>query len=240
MNWRIDGYEPLFTLLTYIFSRVISYEIFVIITTFILIFLFYIYLIKNGLNNILICYIILSNYYLLVLSIGILRFKVAIIIFLVYLITNNKISLLASFVAHFQTLAFLAIHIVREVLKKGIILYLITSVIVVIATYYLYSNHYIHQLYFNNAIRSLIIVIGSLFILMKVKVNDILVLIFLIFTVLILDDYRMNMIIFAYLFGISIRKIDIRTYVYNVIMGLYFLFKTNFYLIEHYSNNMII
>ena len=92
MNWRIDGYEPLFTLLTYIFSRVISYEIFVITTTFILIFLFYIYLTKNGLNNILTCYIILSNYYLLVLSIGILRFKVAIIIFLVYLITNNKVA----------------------------------------------------------------------------------------------------------------------------------------------------
>lgn len=254
--WRTAGTEPLSFLLFYTFSNLgFSYSTFIYILDFFLIFLLFSFYIKSRINYLLSFFFISSNFYFIVLSIGVHRLKIAMIFFLIVLLINNrfmkKLFSLLSLLSHFQILIFYLLDIFSNFISRiislkisfrvvfGFIFLLIFTLI--LSQFTLLFSKFISRidLHYFDLIKSLILVTFFIF-MFNIKVKKELIYLFsLTFLVLLIGGFRVNIMIY-FIFIIILAKVNNEKFLlFNFIISPYMMYKTINLYYGHYLSEMI-
>ncbi|MFN5254434.1 MAG: hypothetical protein ACK5BY_01175 [Limnohabitans sp.] len=121
-NSQLGAGEPVYYLLTYLLSNLgVDFEIFNNILTFLLVYLTISVLTRGGLSISLAAIILFPSYYLMVLSIDVIRLKVAIIFFLIALNdSKNYKSIILSILSQFQIIGYYVSWILAAIINKAL------------------------------------------------------------------------------------------------------------------------
>lgn len=249
--WRTAGSEPFSVFLFFIFSKIISYELFIFIINIVLVYTITYYLRRNKHTWIIIIYFLITFYYLHVLSIGIHRFKVSVCylsIMLIFFSTNKKIGLL-SFVApffHGQSGIILAMALAKVTLAKKKFSFLsLTYFFIFLAGAYFavkfsgIGDKFLSRLTFDWMSFAVAWVSAFIFftVFVRPSFSDVTILIFVLCLILFLGGFRMNMILVGYFFW-RVSRNNYKFGLLVLLMSPYMLSK-NLYLYEHYATNLL-
>jgi len=253
--WNVGATEPISFLIFYLFSFFTTYIVFLFLLSFIMYFLFFIFFKRMGVNYLNTVILLGSNYYITVMIIGIHRLEIAFIFLILYLLSSKSIYKIFFFIiaplTHFQIILFYFIYmssgfisnlILLKLNKKLILVSIFMSIMVFILIYYtgIYQK-FVGRIHFYPAASFYGFLISIVFILFfKIKdIKIITIFLVIVFFIFLIGSFRMNMVLYLYMFFISAIKGQKSGLAFNYLMMPYLFYKTIHLYNVHYIENLI-
>lgn len=245
--WRTAGSEPFSILVFYLASTIFSYEMFVFLTGFLLVFFISNILLRRGNRFWIVTVFIFSCYYLCVLFIGIHRFKLS-ILFLsaVFYFYGERRSFPINFLAplfHGQALSIVLLQLFSKLNRVSylkLVFYFISLVLLFVFLFYFTAlpEKIFSRLQFDVSSFVIVFSVSVLFYIFVKRSCLIFSILFLAsLFVLFLGGFRMNMIYYGVLFWFL--SSSPKKFSFYVLLSVPFMIYKMNYLYFHYLDNLV-
>jgi len=256
--WRTAGTEPLSILTFYIASKVISYKCFIFIVDTLFVFILLKLLTRYKVNIYYGGFVVLTNFYIVVLSIGVHRVKLAILVLCLGLVIDSskpKVKLILFGLAgmfHLQVFTVFCSSVCSNVMaklckfklqKKHLLMLFLLLLIAIFAWFYTGLPSKLLGRVDLHFVEFLIALSVSVAFLVTFQISDIKWYFFLFIVsvvIFVVGGFRMNMILILSFYFITLITSKLRFYFFSALLLPFMIYKIYTLYINHYLSNLIL